>query len=77
MGIKVDEKRESISIDTTYTGPADFRVLVKEKAKVSKVIKNRKANLAWQVKRIGESIYVHFVDRLTSGSNIFELRKGR
>ena len=75
MQIDVDKTTGSknLAIKTTYSGPADFRILIENSVTSGRVIKNETTSLSCDVNKIGDASYIVFRDMLTVGVNTFNL----
>jgi len=75
MVVEIDNAIRAIklSINTTYSGPADFRILIEDSACTCEVTKNGKTKVISSLERIGDEKYAVFTSELNSGTNVFNL----
>ena len=75
--IKIDESKKIINleINTTYSGNADFRVMIPGDSvkEGTSVFKEEKGILVAYIEKTGESTYVVFNDKLKSKSSIYRV----
>jgi len=76
MTVNVDDHAAArkLTIKTTYSGPTNFRVLIKDGATVCKVTKDMKRDLPCNVKKIGDATYAVFESGLDAGTSTLDLR---
>jgi len=78
MTVNVNDRAAArkLMMRTTYSGPTDFRVLIKDGATACKVTKDMKIDLPCNVKKIGDATYAVFESGLDAGTNTFDLKYG-
>ena len=67
------ENKVHLTIKTTYQGPVDFRVLIKNKINCCTVTGNSGVEISSCLKQLESENYVCFVADIISGENIFEI----
>ena len=75
MIVDVDDSANTteLTIETTYSGLADFRILIQDNATKCKTTKDTETIIRCDIKRIGEATYVTFEDKLSAGYTTFNI----
>ena len=75
MDMQVDRPRNllQLCVKTSYSGPADFRLLIDDAASGCKIVKNNRNTLSGKMVEIGRAYYLTFMDNLKAGMNSYEV----
>lgn len=71
--MKIQSGSRELSVDTTYDGPASFRVLIEPAATACRATKSSGGELKCSVKKVGNSTYAFFDDELHTGTTAYRL----